>query len=78
MKEILMELIRIKLSTLQEKFEPTIDYFEDVIEMLVDKDFLLSESLTQMINYSRFAVNKDDFLHVIKTVEKELAGFTKI
>lgn len=77
-KEILLELIKIKLEHLQKDHDEETSFFLDVLDQLIDCDYSLPESLQIVKQSSQYYVSPRFFDKIIELSKAELQAFHEI
>lgn len=74
-KQIFLELLKEKLATLSEQYIDETEFFLDVLEEFVDKDFALKESLEIAKSTSKYYVSPRFFDSLLEIAEPEINAF---
>jgi hypothetical protein len=77
-KEILLELIKIKLEHVQTEHDEEVAFFLDVLDQLIDGDFSLPESLQIVKQSSQYYVSPRFFDKIIELSKTELQAFHEV
>lgn len=77
-KEILLELMKIKLEHIQTDHDDEVNFFLDILEQLVDADFSLPETLQIVKQSSQYYVSPRFFDKIISLSKTELQAFHEI
>ena len=75
LKEILLELLRLKFEPLDESFEETIDFFVDLLEDFMDKDLALPVSLQLAARSAKYFVDTGKFSQLVRLSAPEVEAF---
>lgn len=78
LKEILLELLKIKLQQLDDVYEDEANFFIDMLDQLIDMDYDLPQSILVAKRASRFYVSPRFFDSLITIARPELKAFHKI
>jgi hypothetical protein len=71
-KEIFLELIRLKLIDLDEEYDDEINFFLDLLSEFIDKDFLIKDSLEIAKSSAKYYVSPHFFDSLVEICEKEI------
>lgn len=77
-KQIFMELLKEKLSHLSEQYLDETEFFLDLLEDLVDKDYMIRESLEISKSTSKYYVSPRFFDSLIDIAAPEIDAFTQL
>lgn len=77
-KEILLELIKIKLERIQTDHDEEASFFLDILDQLIDCDYSLPESLQIVKQSSQYYVSPRFFDKIIELSKTELQAFHEI
>jgi hypothetical protein len=78
LKDILLELLKIKLQQLDDIYEDEANFFIDMLDQLIDMDYDLPQSILVAKRASRFYVSPRFFDSLITIARPELKAFHKI
>lgn len=76
MKEVLMEILKLKLQNLKEDYEDETNFFLDVLESLVSKDYTIPKSLELAKKASKYYVSPRYFDRLVALTNPEVQAFT--
>ena len=74
-KEILVELVKIKLEALTQDHDDEVNFFLDILDQLIEADFSLPESLQVVKQSSQYYVSPRFFDKIITLASPELQAF---
>lgn len=74
-KEIHLELIRLKLVDLDEEYDDEINFFLDLLNKFIDKDFILKDTLEIAKSSAKYYVSPHFFDSLIEICEPEINSF---
>jgi hypothetical protein len=77
-KEVLMEILKLKLQNLKEDYEDETNFFLDVLESLVNKDFTIPKSLELAKKASKYYVSPRYFDRLVSITNPEVQAFTTL
>lgn len=77
-KQIFMELLKEKLSHLSEQYLDETEFFLDILEDFVDKDYLIKDSLEIAKSTSKYYVSPRFFDSLIDIATPEIDAFTEL
>lgn len=77
-KQIFMELLKEKLSHLNEQYLDETEFFLDLLEDLVDKDYIIHDSLEISKSTSKYYVSPRFFDSLIDIATPEIDAFTQL
>ena len=75
---VLLELLKLKLENLKEDYEDETNFFMDVLESLVSKDFSIPESLQLAKKASKYYVSPRYFDRLIELTGPEITAFNDL
>lgn len=77
-KDVLIELVRLKLPQLSERMNEEVEFFVDLMEQLVDSDFKIEETLAVAKRASKYYVSPRLFDRIILYAQAEIMAFAAI
>jgi hypothetical protein len=77
-KDVLVELIKLKLPQISDNMNEEVDFFVDLIEQLVDSDFRIEETLHVAKRASKYYVSPRLFDRIIYNAQAEIMAFAAI
>lgn len=77
-KELLLEILKLKLQNLKEDYEDETNFFLDVLESLVSKDYTIPKSLELAKKASKYYVSPRYFDRLIELTKPEIDAFTEL
>ncbi len=75
-KEVLMEILKLKLQNLKEDYEDETNFFLDILESLVNKDYTIPKSLELAKKASKYYVSPRYFDRLVQLTNPEVQAFT--
>ena len=75
---IFMEILKLKLQNLKEDYEDETNFFLDLLETLVNKDFAIPDSLEIAKKASKYYVSPRYFDRLVSLTAPEVAGFSAL
>lgn len=72
MRQIFVELIRVKLLEIDPEYDDEVNYFLDVMETFMEKDYSIKKSLELSKEYSKYYVSPHLFESLIEICKKEI------
>lgn len=78
LRQILMELLRLKTARIKAKFLAEIDYFFDVLENFMERDLDLPRSMQVVAKTTRLVINEVRFRRVLEIAAPELEAFDEL
>jgi hypothetical protein len=77
-KDILLELLKIKLQTLKEDYQDETNFFLDILENLIDKDYSILPSLEIARKASKYYVSPRYYERLVELAMPEINAFDSI
>jgi hypothetical protein len=78
LREIILELLRVKFGQLPKYYEPEIDFFLNLLEQFIDKDISLPKSLKTSKRTSKYLVNSTHYDKLLVLAKPEIDAFNEI
>lgn len=75
-KDVLMEILKLKLQNLKEDYEDETNFFLDILESLVNKDYTIPKSLELAKKASKYYVSPRYFDRLVALTNPEVQAFT--
>lgn len=77
-KDLLMEILKLKLQNLKEDYEDETNFFLDILESLVAKDYSIPKSLELAKKASKYYVSPRYFDRLVQITQPEINAFTEL
>lgn len=77
-KDVLIELIKVKLPSVNEDYDNEIAFFVDLMDQLVDSDFKIEQTLKVAKKASKYYVSPRLFDRIIENAQAEIIAFTTV
>ena len=77
-KQIFLQLIRIKLVNLDPEYDDEINFFLDLFETFIQKDFTLKKSLKLAEDSAKYFVSPRFYESLMELCAPEVAAITKL